>query len=137
MLDGDSVRRIIGGGIGYSSEERRGLASMYGRLAQEIASQGHLVICATISLFSEVHAWNRENLPGYCEVWLRVPEDVLVSRDNGRLYGVDAPSRGPVAGVDLLVDFPAAADLTIDNFGATTAEAAAKQIMAHLRGSAG
>lgn len=132
MLDGDSVRRIVGGGIGYSSEERLGLAFLYGRLAQELAGQGHLVICATISLFAEVHVWNRDNLPGYCEVLLRVPEDELVRRDDGRLYGADAATRGPVAGVDLQVEFPAAPDVTIDNFGETTAEDAALRIMAYL-----
>ena len=29
-------------------------------------------VVATISLFKEVHAWNRANLQGYFEVYLRV-----------------------------------------------------------------
>jgi adenylylsulfate kinase-like enzyme len=45
----------------------------YARLCRVLAEQGVTVVIATISLFKEVHAWNRENLPGYFEVYLKVP----------------------------------------------------------------
>ena len=43
------------------------------RLCRLLASQGTDVVCATISLFHEVQSWNRDNIPGYCEIYLQVP----------------------------------------------------------------
>ena len=132
LLDGETIRQMIVETPSYSLEERRKLASLYGKLAQEFVRQGHLVICATISLFREVHIWNRDNLPNYFEVWLRVPMEELRRRDYGRLYNVDPVMRGPLAGIELAVDFPAAPDLVIDNFGEITPACAAGMIMKQI-----
>ena len=45
------------------------------RLCRLLAGQGFDVVCATISLFHEVQRWNRENIPNYREIYLRVPID--------------------------------------------------------------
>lgn len=131
MLDGDRLRRIYPAGFGYSAKERRQLGASYGRLAHEIANQGHLVICSTISLFREIHRWNREHLPNYVEVWLRVPLEELRRRDAKGIYNArDGRGSTAVAGQDFSVEFPESPDLVIDNFGAMTAQRAADQIIA-------
>lgn len=126
VLDGDRVRAALPGRFSHAPDDRRQLAATYGRLALEFAGQGHTVLCSTISLFHEVHRWNREHLPGYLEVWLRVPEQELRRRDPKGLYG-RAP--GDIAGVDQAVEFPRSADLVIDNTGETTPDRAATAVL--------
>jgi len=124
VLDGDRLRAILPVTLGYAPEERRRSARFYARLAGDLAGQGHLVICATISLFHEVHAWNRTHLPRYLEVWLRAPLPELRAR-TGRaaLYGgID------VVGTDIEPEFPLAPDLVIDNHPPRTAAEAAERI---------
>jgi adenylylsulfate kinase len=87
LLDGDALRdalRLLAGG--YTREDRLKLALTYARLAELAAGQGVTVVCATISMFHEVHSWNRKNLPGYCEIYLDVPEHVRKQRDYKKVY---------------------------------------------------
>jgi adenylylsulfate kinase-like enzyme len=128
VLDGDRLRAILPVSLGYATEERRRSARFYAQLAGDLAGQGHLVICATISLFHEVHAWNRAHLPRYLEVWLRAPLPELRAR-TGRdaLYGgID------VVGTDIEPEFPLEPDLVIDNHPPRTAAGAAERIHAAL-----
>ncbi len=140
VLDGDRLRRMLPTPPGYAESERRQVARYYSLLAHELAGQGHLVLCATISLFHDVQRWNRENIDGYLEVWLRVPLAVLKDRA-GRAAFYDhrslAPGQAPlrnVVGVDERAQFPCEADLVIDNFGDTTADDASDRIVNAITG---
>jgi adenylylsulfate kinase-like enzyme len=140
LLDGDCLRAILPVTLGHEPEERRSLAMFYARLARELAAQGHLVICSTVSLFHEVHAWNRLNIPRYLEVWLRVPVTAL--RDRGRraeLYqhnggagGAAAGVGGQVVGVDTVAEFPLQPDVVISNYGDATVEQAVDRVVIAL-----
>lgn len=81
FLDGDDMRAVMGRTNAHTRDERLDLALSYGRLGKLIASQGIDVVIATISLFHEVHEWNRKNLPGYVEIYLDVPLEELKRRD--------------------------------------------------------
>ncbi len=128
-LDGDVLREALPWPTGYAREERLRLARFYGRLARELAGQGHVVICSTVSLFHEVQAWNREHIPGYFEVWLRAPAAELQRRDRAGDRGVYAGARGAVVGRQLVPEFPRTPDLIIDNHGEMTPSAAAHRIL--------
>lgn len=115
MLDGDELRVVFGAAAttaqNHGREGRLALAMQYARLCQVIAAQGHIVVIATISLFREVHSWNRTHLPGYFEVHLKVPMEELRRRDPKGIYRrFDAGELHNVAGLDLSVDEPDAAD---------------------------
>ncbi|MCP2337298.1 adenylyl-sulfate kinase [Actinomadura rupiterrae] len=128
VLDGDRLRAILPVRLGYDEADRRRLAMFYARLAHEFASQGRLVLCSTISLFHEVHQWNRQNNEHYLEVWLRVPlPDLSARAGRAALY-----AGGTAVGAGVAAEFPTAAHLVIDNYGPTTPDAAADQIMAAL-----
>ena len=131
LLDGDRLRAVVPAVGGYTPADRRRYAMFYGRLARELSAQGHFVICATISLFHEVHRWNREHLPQYLEVLLRVPVEELGRRDT---KGVYAASRHDVVGVHQAAEFPSAPDLTIDNFGGTSPGRAVASVVGALEG---
>ena len=127
VLDGDRLREIFPGDYGYSRDERYALAVSYALLAHELASQGHLVLCATISLFREVHRWNREHVARYLEVWLRAPMSELQSRMPERYTNW---ASGSTAGIGVDVDFPEAPDLVIESYGETTPEIACEKVLA-------
>ncbi|MFF2546248.1 adenylyl-sulfate kinase [Kitasatospora sp. NPDC058063] len=132
LLDGDRIRAALPAPTGYSAAERRALAASYGRFALDFAHQGHLVLCATISLFHDVQQWNRSHLPGYLEVLLRVPEEELAARNSKGLYS-PAGRAVQVTGVDLAAEFPTAPDLVIDNSAGTTVDSAAERILHALQ----
>lgn len=77
LLDGDELREVFGAAAenarNHGREGRLALAMQYAHLCRVIAGQGLTVVIATISLFREVHEWNRANLPGYFEAYLKVP----------------------------------------------------------------
>lgn len=115
LLDGDELRAVLGTtGSGFDRESRLRLAATYARFCKLLAEQGHTVIIATISLFHEIHAWNRENLPGYREIFLDVPEDVRRQRDPKGLYAAArAGSVRQMAGAETPVDLPQAPHLVL------------------------
>ncbi len=119
VLDGDELRGVFGAVADNLQNHGRGgrlaLAMQYAQLSSVIASQGLTVVIATISLFREVHVWNRENLPGYFEVYLKVPFEELRRRDPKGIYlRYDSGELSNVAGLDLPIDEPEAADWVVE-----------------------
>ena len=119
LLDGDELREVFGATAANADNHGRagrlGLAFQYAHLCRVIASQGLTVVIATISLFREIHAWNRAHLPGYFEVYLRVPLEELRRRDPKGIYRrFDAGELADVAGLDLPIDEPTLADHVVD-----------------------
>lgn len=114
LLDGDEIRAVVGAVKAHTREERMALALRYSRLCKLLSDQGFDVAIATISLFEEIHEWNRENLPGYCEIFLDVPLDELRRRDTKGIYErFDRNEIKNVAGIDLQVDFPKNPDVVL------------------------
>jgi adenylylsulfate kinase-like enzyme len=129
LLDGDALREVIAEDLGHSTDNRRKSAMRNARLCRMLSSQGADVVCATISLFHEVQRWNRENIPGYREIYLRVPMEELQRRDSKGIYA--AAHRGDfrdVVGLDVPAELPEAPDLTLDNFGTLDSSAAVERI---------
>jgi cytidine diphosphoramidate kinase len=119
MLDGDELREVFGATVtnerNHGRAARLELAMQYAHLCKVIVKQGITVVIATISLFKEVHAWNRINLPGYFEVYLKVPMEELRRRDPKKIYHrFDAGELSNVAGLDLPIDEPCDADWVSD-----------------------
>ena len=131
LLDGDALRGAIAEDLDHSAGDRRRSAMRNARLCRLLAEQGGDVVCATISLFHEVHQWNRENLPGYHEIYLRVPLEELRRRDSKGIYtGNGGGGPRQVVGLDLPAEVPAAPDLILDNYGALDVSAAVDRILA-------
>jgi adenylylsulfate kinase-like enzyme/phosphohistidine swiveling domain-containing protein len=140
FLDGDALRAAISEDLGHSTGNRQRSAMRNARLCQLLAGQGNDVVCATISLFHEVQRWNRENIPGYREIFLQVPIDELRRRDVKGIYA--SARRGDmrdVVGLDVPAEIPEAPDLVLDNHGTLDPATAVDRIWRDcvLRGSTG
>ncbi len=115
-LDGDGLREVMGGDLGYDHAARLDNAYRLARLCRLLSRQGVHVICSTMSLFPEIWAWNREHLPRYIEVYLRVSSETIARRDPAGLYSrARAGEERNVVGIDLPFHEPPAPELVIDN----------------------
>ena len=117
VLDGDAVRQAVGDArCGHDRDSRLVNAYRISRLAGLLAGQGIEVIVATMSLFHEIHRWNRENLPDYFEVFLRASLDTVRRRDPKGLYSrAENGLETNIVGVHLEVEEPLGADMVLDN----------------------
>ena len=131
VLDGDELRGVFGvtGSEHYDRASRLALALQYSRLCRLISAQGIVVIAATISMFQEVHEWNRQILENYYEVYLKVPMEELRRRDARQIYSrYDTGELKNVAGLDLAVDIPASPDLVLEFDPSRSAAETAEQL---------
>jgi len=131
FLDGDALRTAIAEDLGHTEANRRQSAMRNARLCRLLAGQGFDVVCATISLFHEVQRWNRENIPAYYEIYLRVPIEELKRRDSKGIYRrAERGDASDVVGLDLPAEIPEAPDVVLDNYGAVDVGTAVDQILA-------
>ncbi len=134
MLDGDEMQEVLSAEKVHDREGRLKLTMGYSKLCRLLSNQGFDVAIATIGLFREVHDWNRANLPGYIEIYLKVSMAELGRRDPKKIY--ERARRGElknVAGVDLEVDFPTAPDVTIEHSTGLTVDAAFEKLWQELQ----
>ena len=113
LFDGDELRKVFAHQA-YTREERIEIGMQYSRLCQLVVSQDVDVIIAVIGLFKEMHEWNRNNIPGYVEVFIDTPLDELERRDPKGLYKrFRSGEIENIAGIDLSVDFPTNPDISL------------------------
>ena len=119
LLDGDVLRNLLkvpeSALDSHSRKVRLDLALKYAQMCRLLSDQGFIVVIATISMFDELYAWNRENITNYFEVYLKVPLDELRRRDPKSIYQrYENGELINVAGIDLSVDPPQTPHLTLD-----------------------
>jgi adenylylsulfate kinase len=116
FLDGDIFRDIMGNDLGHTIQDRRTNAGRISRFCQYLDSQGIDVVCTVLSIFPDWLKWNRVNISEYFEVYIRVPFEVLLTRETKGLYSSAlAGEKKNVVGVDIEFPEPVCSDLVIDN----------------------
>ncbi len=137
LLDGDRIRESVGDScpvLGtvfhyerYTTEARR--AGAYGlfRQCRYLAEQGKDVVCCSISMYSDVRQWNRENIENYKEIYVKVTHETLYRRDQKKLYSSGTKN---VVGVDLPYDEPQHSSIVIQNDGEEPPEAIVDRLWA-------
>lgn len=114
FLDGDELRDVFGNDLGYSREERLQCAMRYSKLCKLLSGQGQDVVICTISMFDYIREWNRVNIAGYKEIYIKVPMKVLGQRNQKGLY---SGNDNDVVGVGLEPEFPKSPDIELINDG--------------------
>lgn len=129
LLDGDDIRSILGERFGHDLDDRRQLASVYGRLCKKITDCGVTVVIATVAMFEAVRKENRISNSRYLEVYLKVPLELRIERDPKGLYKA-ATMKSSDLSVSLKgLEEPESPDLVIPNYGDITPDMAASSIM--------
>ncbi len=135
LLDGDAMRCMFGDDLSHNLEQRRISAWRNMRTCKGISDQSINVVCATISMFSDIREWGKTNIPNYHEIYLRVPLATLAERDDRGLYApLGAGETRNVVGLDLPWDEPDCPDLIVDICSNITPDQAADQIWNHFHG---
>ncbi|MCI9331688.1 MAG: adenylyl-sulfate kinase [Oscillibacter sp.] len=135
LLDGDQMRGAVGdfcvttGAVlkeeRYTTEARKAGAWPLFDFCRKLANQGRDVVVCSISMYSDVRRWNRENIENYREIYVKVSWETLYRRDQKKLYSSGAKN---VVGVDLPYDEPEHSSVVIQNDGGETPE----EIVDHL-----
>jgi adenylylsulfate kinase-like enzyme/ubiquinone/menaquinone biosynthesis C-methylase UbiE len=86
FIDGDDFRYIFDNDLGYSSEDRVKNAFRIAKTCRFLTDQNIDVVCATISLFQEIHDFNRKYVKNYFEIYIHCDFDELTRRDQKQLY---------------------------------------------------
>ena len=116
FLDGDIFRNILGEDLGHSIEDRKKNAYRISRFCEFLSSQNINVIACVLSIFHDNQKYNKENIPGYKEIYIDVNFDNLLKRDNKELYKKALNGKiKNVVGVDIKFKPPLSPDLVIDN----------------------
>jgi len=114
LLDGDVMRPAFGEDVGYTHEDRLRWAGRIFRVCKLLSDQGIDVVVCSIAMYGSVRAWNRENIPNYREIYIRVRRETLLARNQKGLYTAGRN----VVGIDLPFDEPGQPDAVVDNDGA-------------------
>ncbi|WP_310446572.1 adenylyl-sulfate kinase [Thiobacillus sp.] len=116
LLDGDVIRTLFGNDVDHTIEGRRKNAERLSHLSKFLSEQGVDVVAAVLSMFPEWRLWNRQNIPGYVEVYMRASMETLLARDIKNLYARALKGEiTNVVGVDLPFPEPENPELIIDN----------------------
>lgn len=125
LIDGDTIRDLFGAGLGFDEDSRKLQIGRIQRLALFLTRQEIPLIVAALYSHPELMQWNRENLPGYFEVYVDTPLAIVIARDTKGLY---AKSQGGellnVVGVDIPWHVPSNPDMVLRTVGSTPASLA-------------
>ena len=114
LIDGDEIREMIFDNSSFDAKSRLNIAKFNSKLCKFLANQNQIVICCTISLFKEIHIWNRLNIPGYLEIFLDAPISTLYERDSKGLYRAYREKKiHNLVGLDITAEFPKNPDIHI------------------------
>ena len=127
-IDGDHLREIFGGGWGYERHDRVELAHVYFRLCRHLVDQGAVVVISAVAMFREVREWVRVNIPNSRIVYLDVPHDVRVRRDEATKHVY------ATGDVESIYDEPYEPDARIPNHGTVSPQDAATMVLDALTG---
>lgn len=128
LIDGDQTRTQAGHSTvdgtvlqedRYTTEARKAGAFRNFQECKYYVQDGYDVVICSIAMYTEVRAWNRENIENYREVYLKVTPETLYKRDQKKLYSSKAKN---VVGVDLPWDEPGHSNIVIQNDGHETPE---------------
>lgn len=118
LVDGDGIRAIFKheSQQDYSLAGRRVSAERLQEICLWLDKQGIDVICCNLGVFDDINVKNREVFSEYKEVFIDVPIETLINRDNKGLY--KSALKGEqmnVVGIDIKYTPPCSPDLTIKN----------------------
>ena len=136
FLDGDELRLILDIKESFSMANRLAVSFVYSRLCKFLANQKLNVVIATISMFEEVRNWNKKNISNYKEVYIKVPIDILINRDQKGLYSKAIKGEiKNVIGIDIKVDEPKNPDFVCMNDGSKSIQNLANEIFLFFKKS--
>ena len=126
LIDGDTMREINANDLGYSKEDRLKNAKRIANLCKFLVESEIIVVCATVSLFKEIHELNRQNIQNYYEVFIQCDLEELKKRDQKGLYSSNNKN---LVGISQNYDIPKKPHLLIENSKQDALNEKVKQVL--------
>ena len=138
LLDGDEMRKNLFGNIipedNYSNKSRKTFGKAYSDLSYFLASQGFIVITSVIAMFEEVFSWNKVNLPGYFEIYLKTSLSDLRNENSKGIYSdFEKGIINNLPGVNLKIDEPKKPNLILEKRSNFSAQEKANEVISLLK----
>ena len=121
LVDGDVLREVFGGDLGYSEEDRSKNMKRMARLCRYIDAEGAHAVAAVLAPFQETRDWCRKYIPDYYEVFIDAPLEHLKARDPKGHYGRALAGEAGLPGINQIYERPSSPDLVINNSGSLEA----------------
>lgn len=116
-LDGNELREAIrDDALGPDRDSRLAHAYRVCRMARLFESQSLWVVVSTVSLYHEVHEWNRANYDQYFEVLVRASDAAIAKRNtrgSSQRYLDDEVEN--LIGFEAQIEFPRNPHLVVEN----------------------
>ena len=125
LISGDDLRKIHNF-KNYEVKKRLSYAKSYSKLVNFISKQNINVIIATVSLFKEVHIWNKKNIKNYCEIYIKSKTKEIIKNKKKRLY---FKIKKNLVGIDIKPEFPVKPSIQISNSFNRTVDNLSKSIL--------
>ncbi|WP_434952542.1 adenylyl-sulfate kinase [Shewanella sp. HL-SH4] len=130
-LDGDDLRKVFDN-HDFSTGARMKLAMQYARMAELLVNQSMIVVVSTVSLFHEIHQWNRINLLGYIEIYLNPGKTVLKQRNQKNLYDDMEVNTRNILGKGIEPEYPKSPDYIFNNVNISELDSNIENIINHV-----
>ncbi len=128
ILDGEAMRAVFGHD-GNSEADRVTRVKWLQSIARVLADQGLLVVVGVLYAHPDLLAWNRANLSGYFEVYLKASMATLRARDPKGLYqAAEAGRMREVVGLDIPWHPPETPDMVVDMDAGEAPEVIARRL---------
>ncbi len=111
LFSGDDLRKISNL-KSYDVKKRFLYAKSYSKLANYISKQNINVIIATVSLFKEIHLWNKKNIKNYCEIYIKSQTKDIIKNKKKKLY---FRFKKNLLGIDIKPEFPTKPNIKVFN----------------------
>ena len=125
LVSGDDLRKIFNL-KNYDVKKRLSYAKSYSKLVNFISNQNINVIIATVSLFKEIHIWNKKNIKNYCEIYIKSKTKEIIKNKKKRLY---FKIKKNLVGIDIKPEFPLKPSIQISNNFNKTVDNLCKSIL--------
>ena len=115
LLDGDDLREKIGGGLGYTREDRNKQAQRIIDYRNSLDVYLDNIILTTNSHFENNRNLFRTQISNLIEVYVNCPLEVCIERDvKGLYHGAQEGTIKNMPGIDELFEEPSKYDITIN-----------------------
>ena len=111
-FSGDDIRKTFGFDK-FDKVSRIKYAMFYSKLCKILVDEGYTVIFSTVSLFSKVREWNKINIKGYVEIYIKTDINKLIKKRNKFFY--KKKKFVNIVGKNIKAEFPKKATITIKN----------------------
>ena len=109
-ISGDDLRKIFSLKK-YDLKNRVLYAKLYSKFCKLLLKKNYNVLFSTVSLFHEVQAWNRKNISGYVEIYIKSNIKNIIKLNKKKIY----QKKTNLMGVDLSPQFPKRPNIKIIN----------------------